>query len=356
MFHLFKRAYIDYDFLFTSLYPSILASDSALQNPLAPELLIQQDSLENLLKNKYESNVENLWKEVINQGTDKRFYLYLTKQDFFKFQIQLWKSTLSDTTLESCYFFHSLSTQDFLLKTHFYSDNVESKVNYCNSEIDTIELEEFSKAYESTLPCESLSELSPIDLSFENLLANFLSKNTNPSIIEAFFKKLEYFCWKFFISEIEILKGDMINGVYDYAKKSNKIKNFIQDSSSLVHLIKSDTKLMWLLDETLISGNPEYIRATYPMKIFVDFINMQSDINQFNKSESDSNEKVTKLMEYIYNGDYLKALELDISKGFGSYLFNNSCGHKVNLILISYLYDMHREGNIQEIKRFIVKV
>jgi hypothetical protein len=356
VFHLFKRAFLEYDFLFTSLHHSILASNNVLQNPLAPELLIQQDSLENLLKNKFESDKENLWKNIIERSSTNRFYLYVPKNEFPLLQLELWKSKLSDTSLENCYFHHSVYTQDFLLKTHFYSDNVESKVNYSNSEIDVIDKNEFKRIFEKVEPSSVLSKIDHNDLSFEMLLANYLTGKTNHSLMEAFFSKLEYFCWKFFVGELEILKGDMINGAYDYAKKSKKIFNFFEESASLTSLIKSDTRLMWLLDETLISGEPSYIRSNYSLSTFVDFINLQSNINQFDNNTVMSNEKIITLMEHIYNGDYLEALRLDISKGFGSFLFNNSNGHKVNLVTISYIYDMFRENSHKEIERLSVKI
>ena len=341
-----------------------MASKNCVEDPLmyevvgeAPELLHKAESLNELVDNNFEGNKDLLWEYLLSPGTNDRFICYLDFNDYLKLQIQYWKSVLQDLSEETCYLLHEFHIQDLKIKSISKSNKINESIKLYLPNLEIMEREEFNSLYHHTDPSGVLKKLPYSDRSFEYLLACHLSKGDG-AWSNAFNDKLKYQCWKLAVDEINILRSEVMRGVYDYLQidtlSKRKIRDISENIEDIVQILKTDPKYIWLLDEEVIANNSEYLKSCYSYDTFSYFIDHQDQkYSIHDKENSDKKKNINQVIELTFKDKYLELLKLDIDSGFGSFFFSAQDNHKVNSLLLSHLYGLFRENKTNEIKRFM---
>ena len=135
--------------------------------------------------------------------------------------------------------------------------------NY-DSSIEVISRDKFNEMFDHARPIELLQSIRFEDLSYEYLLANYLLENSIP-IKEAFLRRVEEFTWKLIVDEVNILKGEVVSGLYDYISEDLRDSEFevASDLESFLHVIKGSPKYMWLTDPRLSVADKEHFLQNY---------------------------------------------------------------------------------------------
>jgi hypothetical protein len=160
------------------------------------------------------------------------------------------------------------------------------------------------------------------------------------------------------VDEINILRSEVMTGVYDYlcidTKNKTQIRDIKENIQDITQILKTDPKYIWLLDEEVIAKNSDYLLSCYSYDTFSEFVDHQDKKYSINDNDKFNKKKfVNQFIELAFQEKYLELLKLDIDSGFGSFFFSAQDNHKVNSLLLSYLYGLYRENKIDEIKKFM---
>lgn len=347
MFHLFKTAYLEFDYKFESIgYKFIMASHSVTQGlPMGfpestNELYKTTSCLDNLISDEFGGNIENFWESLYNR--EEKVIVYLTKDDLFKLQIQYLKSVLSNSSVEDIYLIHKSFIESMRVRSYISTTARDSRNNYTRQLLDIPSFEEFY-ALCDTIPVSSFlkNEVDKKTLSFEYLLGDFLYRGNSSPYKEELLKRVKLITWDNWADELEQLRLESIFGFLDMEILEDGLSIDIGEIEST---IKSSPKLAWIFDENF-KADPDYIREHHDYTYFDDiFARVYAVWN--------GQEDMAELNEMIMNEQYEELLQRDIDRGFGCLYTFELFKEKSNQVLAAYLYRKKRNGQTSDLKSF----
>lgn len=364
MFHLFNKTYLDFDFRFNSQHDSLIASSQCITDPLLyevmgfkPDIVKKASSLENLLDENFEGDPDLLWKHLFKSGQQNRYTIYLEAHDYIKLQCSFWKSLFGRLDEDSAYRLYEFHIQDLKVKSLLKVGTIHKSVREYLDQIKIVGRAEFSQYWNQALKSDFLQSVNPSALSYEYLFSSYFIGD-NETIKSAFQNKLKTICWKLVVDEIEILKADIVKGIYDYIQidleQNEIIVNGQYEISDLVNLIQANPQYLWLLDEGIKSDNSKHILDCYKADDFIRFMRHKNIIHQMPLVDQTSDDLSSKLLKLAFQENYSDILEIDIQSGFGSFFFAGSNSLKTNDLFLSYLYDLKRQNNLAALAQFEV--
>lgn len=347
MFHLFKTVYLEFDYKFNSLgYNFIMASRSVNQGlPMGLpesnyELIKSTSTFQELLDNNFEGDVEKFWENLYNQPN--KTIVYLTKDDFFKLQVQFLKSVLVNCSIEDLYLIYKSFIESNRLRSYI-STTAKDFRNYYTRNILTIPtFEEFYDFYD-TIPVSNYlkNNVDRKTLSFEYLLGDYFYRGDASPYKEELLKRIEIITWDNWADELEHLRLEAIFGFLDMELLEDGLTLEVGEIEST---IKSNPKLSWIFDENF-DASPEYIRENYDYTDFDDlFVKVYSAWN--------GEEDMSELNHLIMNEQYEELLQRDIDRGFGCIYTFELFREKSNQVLATYLYRKKRKGETSHLRSF----
>lgn len=364
MFHLFNKTYLDFDFRFNSQHDSLIASSQCIKDPLLyevmgfkPDIVKKASNLKELLDENFKGSLEKMWKHIFERGQNNRFTIYLDSNDYLRLQCIFWKSIFSKLDVKSAYKLYEFHIQDLKVKSLLKVGSIHKSVREYLDQVEIAGREEFTEYWNQAEHSQFLKSLDPKSLSFENLFSSFFLEK-NEKVREAFQKKLKTICWKLIVEEIQILKADVVKGIYDYIQvdleKKESVTNGQYEISDVVNLIQANPQYLWLLDEGIRSDNIEHILNCYNANDFIRFMRHKNIIHQMPLIDHKSDDLSSKILKLAFEENYREILEIDIDSGFGSLFFAGSDSLKTNDLFLSYLYQLKRENNITALSLYEV--
>jgi hypothetical protein len=347
MFHLFKTAYLEFDYKFDSVgYKFIMTSQSVTKGlPMGfpesnYELCKTVSSFDELINTQFDGDVDNFWKYLYE--LDEKVIVYLTKEDLFKLQIQYLKSVLVNCSIEDVYLIHKSFIESARVRSYISTTVIDYRNFYTRKILEIPSFESFY-ALADTIPVSQFlkNSVNRETLSFEYLLGDFLYRGDSSPYKEELLKRVKLITWDNWADELEQLRLESIFGFLDMEILEDGLSIDIGEIESK---IKSTPKLAWIFDENF-KADPDYIREHHDYTYFDDiFARVYSVWN--------GQEDMAELNEMIMNEQYEELLNRDIDRGFGCLYTFELFKEKSNQVLAAYLYRKKRAGQTSDLKSF----
>ncbi|MBL7557221.1 MAG: hypothetical protein JNM24_15450 [Bdellovibrionaceae bacterium] len=340
MFHVFESIYFDFHHGISDHgYDRIVIGKS--------ELFSAQDyaSFTEFVEKELNGKPSDFWRFLRSYPRkSSRLIVYLEANQLLELQLELWKNILPHASNDTLVQLHKTYLEDCKFR-RFLSTNVESeksKQGYSMLKpFDTVTLEQ---VIQKISPIPFLKELKKEELSFEYQLSEFLL-NPNSPIKACVLDKVRHFTWSNWLAELEILKGDILNGIIDVNRLLPDDSHIdVSDPTLLFHQIIGHPYLSWVTDLEFYSSNYDFIERSYDKNIFKKIYERFYSLWQVN------GEDMSELIDLIYSHQYEKLLYRDIQRSFGCVYSAGRFRNRMNQILISWIYSMKRANNTAALK------
>lgn len=343
MIHLFNKVYLRHETEYDSFAKSILLLSNAKDHPLVGLLNIPQieaPTFDYVLQTYFDNNIEVFWDEM--REKTERFDIFTDTTIMLKLAIQFWKSIFVNATVDSLYELLNFYMADLRLKSFIFRDISFERWKVYQDSHKFMTKEKFAELFEETRPSEVLMSLPKDNLSFEFLLADSYF-NPNSKYKGALLDKVKNLAWKTVFHDIEDIKSEIFNGIYDIKKMVPHVEVSPENLDQLEQIIYKEPSLRWLVDEKIENQNIDYVRNAYDKETFLTF---------FRHLGFPEDYEFVVRMKLAFDGKYEEYLDKDIRKGFGSAFTGDTMRQKANQLLTSYIYDRIRSGKTEELKKF----
>lgn len=357
MLHLFNRIYIEHEQWFNSQYENVILSSKEKFHPisrLAGVNIGSINSYEDYLKEHYGGEEEQFWQYLMKRTVDKTFVIYTDQILFDRLQIQFWKSIFEDQNPENHYKLYKFFFIDKKLK-RFMAVEQKIKIPDFYERSKLMAFDEFKTLFESIPPIDDLMLMDKSGVSFEFLLANFFI-SPDSGMTTAFMKKLEDLSWKAFFDNIDILRNEILNSLYDIKQIIPEANIDFNDVDSVEAFILSEPKLKWVADPLFHARNREHVLKNYTKENFLDiFIGVAKC---WVKTPNITDEELKNYLGYedhiqitrcIFDNKFEELIGTSIAKNFGCIFVSDDLNNKANQILPLFIYDKVREKQLSEI-------
>lgn len=350
MFHIFRNVYFDIDSAMTSnnidiiiLSPMWRESRETLLR--ASNVLAVCDSLAEFSETQLSGDRSQFWSFIYKyKGQNSRLVIYMQPELLLEMQVELWKNILPYADNKALYWLHRVYIEDCRFR-NYLSPNVEAdgaKRGYLS--LRSLSMNEFDKLNQSTKKIDFLKNLSKEDLSFEYQLADFLYRPES-MLKKCVLDKVKHFTWSNWMAELDILKGDILNGIMDVNRllPTDSVID-VSDPSQIFSQIIGNPYVCWVADQNLFPNNYGYVEQNYDKKIFKQLYSCFYGMWQVN------GEDMSELIDLIYSHQYEKLLYRDIARSFGSVYSGGRFRNKMNQVLVSSIYKYKRESKLDALK------
>lgn len=350
MIHVFKSVYLEHDFLFTGKYDFMSASGLQCDNEYLPGATTpsqHSESLDDLLLEHFDNDIENLWEHLFTY--DKKIILFLQSDDLLRLMIQFTKSILKNPTPEAVYFLYKTRLESRRLAENFRDSTLRfNRVQFKNIIVKT--REEFDVIYNAISPSQFLIDsVDTSQVSFELLLANFIYDRQNKHR-QVLLNKLDVISWENWTVELESLKLELIYGLLDNHNLNEAVSGKLSIPQFDISLpleaqLKAVPELQWLVDPEWYVGNPNYIRNNYDPELF-------SNLYDAVYSMWDSGEDMSEICSLVVENKPEELLDRDIARKHSCIFTASNYRDKMNYLLCTYIYECERSGNQSDLSIF----
>lgn len=346
MFHLFKTAYLEFDYLFDGLgYKFIMGSPMVgdgiglpMGGPQANDILYPvTNSFEELIKIYFDNKIEKFWEKLYN--FDNKIICYLRPDDVIKLQIQYWKSIFRFANVNDIYLLHKSWIESVRLRSFISTTAHDHRQFYTRQWIKILTFDDFKKLYDETEICNFLkNDIQLEKLSFEYLLADFLYNGSSSKMKEEMLNRVKLITLDNWRDEIEQLKLETIFGFLDINQVDSQIKPEI---GTIENQLKNSKTLKWMVDDNFDS-DPSYIKSHYN---YLDFVEQWRRIYEIWGGTEDMRE----INDLIIEEKWETLLYRDIDRNFGCLFTFELFKDKSNQIFGTYLYQKKRENKTDDL-------
>lgn len=360
MFHLFNKVYLEHELHFNSIGESITLAKEEKEHPvslLAGMSIGRVLAFDDYLKEKHQGSLNDFWKFLINQSSERQFTVYTDSEIYLKLQFQFWRNIFADPGPDFLHFLYKFYYQDARLKEFKYVyrglNRFGNKIAHFKKFTDA----EFRALYKEIEEIPALQAMDKSAVSFEYLMANYFY-DKHSYYAPAFLTKLKDICWKKFFNDAEEMRSEIINSFYDINQIFPDLKITFEDYDEVENHIKKEPMLRWILDPEFNDRNIAYVLRTYPWDIFP---KLQSEIDRVSRVKVTLRGKEIKDIdvfnlasqtEQLFTGQYEKMLQDNIEKHFGCVFINNELSHKTNQLLAPYIYEQIRNQEWHKLAPF----
>lgn len=349
MFHISRKLYLEYDFMFAPTYPSLLVSERWATSPMADDTDLDGDvvpSLDVLLTEKFDGKLEKFWEYVLNK--DDKFIVYIEPETMIRLQVQYWKSIFErPPTPEDIHFLYTTYVESVRLMAYFkihghwdprHDDWVRTNVL---SEVEQLSLEEITEIYEEMPFSPAIAHVDKRSLSIEYLMMDFFADRKTP-YKEELLRRVKAMSWDNWMDELEHLKYEILSGTINVDRLDPNIDTSV---GNVEEQLKKSDLLSWTVDP-MFNEDVEYIRAAYDYKIFYPCWYGVASI------WGEGFEDMSELNELINNDRYEELLMKDVERGFACAYTRTRFLNKANQTLAAWCYDRVRNGKSKELAKF----
>lgn len=347
MFHLFNSVYLADKALYQGYTHSIVIDEVARLKPRHGLYFKQYPSWEMFVDSELQGHSENFWKFIYDLGeSGQRYIVFLNSENLLKLQIVFWKTVLPHITIEGGFDLHKIYFEDCMLRCHLPEHMLNQEVKTAYRSYKLLNYERFQQQWNDAEKSPYLGEISKDLLSFEYQLGDYFVNSDTP-VKPALLKKIGHFSWVNWVSEIFILKTDIINAILDVNNLLPE-EHHIDTSvpGAIYSQIIGNRYLNWILDDQIQPRNYEYVEKNYSREMFKFLYDRFYSLWQVN------GEDMAELIDLIYDHQYEELLIRDVGRRFGSVYSSNRFQDRINQVLVSLLYRLKRENRISELRQF----
>lgn len=352
MFHLFKTAYLEYDYKFDSIgYKFVMASPLVgdgialpMSGPLEKDILYPvTHSFESLLNDNFNGKIDKFWEKLYM--SENKIICYLLPEDLNKLQIQYWKSIFSNSTINDVYFLHKTWIESIRLRSYINTTARDYRNYETRQKLKILSFDEFKNVYESTQISNFLKNgIDFSKISFEYLLADYFYNGSSSSMKTELLNRVKIISVDNFRDELEQLKLEIIFGFLDV----NKLYDTIKPEVGTLEEQMKNSKLSWALDDNF-NTDPKYMRENYN---YLDFIEQFNKINDKVYSIRSEEDYMKVLTESTIFEKWEELLMEDIKRNYGCIYTWKFFKEKGNQVLATYIYQKIRENKTQDLSPF----
>ncbi len=348
MFHLFKSVYLDIDLAVGSH-----GCDSIYIGPNKPprsdgdlrsKIVSYHKNTQDFIGKVSSSADKEFWEVISNfKSTSSKLVVYVPVDILYEIQIEYWKSILPNSTLQSLYSMHQIYIEDCRFRSYLPT-NVESLAcKNAYQKLAPLSLNEFSILYGKIEKSEFLKLMAKENYSFEYQLADFFV-NPHSAVKMSVLEKVKHFTWTNWIAELEILKGDILNGILDINRLlPDDFKIQIDDPTMIFPQALANPYLAWVADRNFAADNFSYVELNYDRRIFKFLYDRFYSLWQVN------GEDMAELIDLIYDHRYEELLRRDVNRSFGCVYSGGRQRDKINQTLISMIYHLERNKSYSKL-------
>lgn len=292
----------------------------------------------------FKPNDEALWRFFqTSSQLGETLVVYVEPEDLLKLQLTLWKNIFPHSDLDSLYQLHKIYIEDYHLRSFLSSDKLNTTVRTGYLQVKKMMKSEFEHLYSDIEGISVIKSYDKKHLSFEYQLAEYFYNNQTV-LKSCVLDKIKKFTWGNWLAELEVLKGDILNGILDINKLlPDQAHIDVQKTDMLFAQFAANPYLNWALDPQLTSNNYDYIEQTYSKDIFHTLYSRFYNLWQVN------GEDMSELIDLIYGHRYEELLTRDVKRGFGSVYSAGRFRHIINQIFVSWLYAKKRDEALNSI-------
>ena len=350
MQHLFAKIYLHHISLYSNNKQNEILFETEKPHPLSQIEGVEFGKIpafESILEGRFGGSYEIFWEGLYNRKD--RLNIYCDAKIYTQLFLQFFKNILPDASSKDIYQLYLYNLMNTRLRGLLNRQRLAQPYKKFSADLPYLTEQEFDVLYAETVEINFLKACSKHDVSFEILLANyFIDRDSVES--SYFLTKLKKFSWKTWLNDIEILKLEILNAIYQLPKLLNievDVDTIVTNPDRFERTILSHKLLAWMTDERFNVENIDYIASRYPKEGFKLLAEKLHPIfGVINATPADS--KAFELGDYIlqtdivYSGRYEEYLAKDIYRGVGCVFTNDLLFYKSNHLLVGFIYDCVR--------------
>lgn len=347
MFHVFNSTYIANSELFDGQFKSIVISGNKSIVWPFDERVKRYNGWVEFVQQELNGEESAFWGKLhVYGGAQSKFILYVDPELYIQLQLVFWKSILPRLDVESAHLLHRITFEDSMLRCHLPEHMLKERVRNGYRSYSLLSKDDFARRWGQIEKSDFLEKTNKNELSFEFQVADYFMYPETP-LKKTLLDKVGHFTWVNWVSEIFILKTDIINAIQDVNKllpPDHQIDTSVP--GAIYSQIIGNSYLNWILDDEIHPRNYQYVEQAYSKDIF------QYLYHQFYNLWQVNGEDMSVLIDLIYSHSYEDLLKRDVARGFGSVYSSNRFQDRINQVLVSYLYKQKRDGNYDRILPF----
>lgn len=354
MYNLFGQLVIDYDFNYSSKYPSIILSEKFLNynfiNDFEKSIFHESLSLEAYINREFNGSQLTFWKFLKNKSELRNVHIYLSFKDYLGVLLLFWKSVFKNVDDEHLHLLYQIHIDNFRLNTLIQNNKNDIQKSIFNDEVRKIDKTIFLELSQNIQPLPLFDIISRASLNYELLLGNYLYRKENWNIFE---KKINNTLFKFISNEILALKVELSRSIFEnlFSNNLNEAnEDYKEIAGNLEYRLRLETKFQWLFQ--LEQFDSEYLSREIDIHNLLELYNYSLQANFVDNRDDKIFEVHQKILLMYFEKKYEEILEYDIERMQGTILFDSSSEERVNLLLISYLYNLKRFNKNEDLKKF----
>jgi hypothetical protein len=348
MFHLFKRAYLEFDYKFDSVgYKMLMATDLYNLFPMPTDIcpLPTVATFDELLTANFENDVEKFWQFMYE--ADDKFIAYLKINTVENLLIQYGKSVFQYASEQDHYLWYTSVVESARLRSYIQTSAPDARNQMLRNTFNIKSFEEFKVIYDSQPVSNFLRNIiNKQDVSFEYLLPDYLYHGESSLCKEEILDRVRIISIDNWKDELEQLRLETMFGFLDMKVIDPSVN---LEVGNIEDQLRNSTLLRWMVDENF-SAEPAYIKANY------DYQNLVNQWYALEKiwvpGEHNGIEDMFVVNQMIMAEDWESLLHRDIDRNFGCLYTFELFREKSNQIFSTYCYRKKRQNLLSDLAPF----
>ena len=343
MFHLFKRAYLEFDYKFDSVgYKMLMATDLYNLFPMPSDVCILPSvgTFDELLAANFENDVEQFWQYMYE--ADHKLIAYLKTDVTERLLIQYAKSIFQYASEQDVYLVYKSIVESVRVRSYIQANAPDMRHRMLRDTFNMKSFEEFKVIYDAQPVSNFLRNIvNKQDLSFEYLLPDYLYHRDQSTVKNEILDRVRIISIDNWMDEIEQLRLEILFGFLDVDAVDPTMN---VEVGTLETQLKNSECLKWMTDENF-SADPAYIREHYN---YLDLVEQWRRMYEIWGTQEDMRE----VNDLIMAEDWETLLDRDMSRNFGCLFTFEIFREKSNQVFATHCYRKQRNNQIADLSPF----
>jgi hypothetical protein len=347
MFHLFKRAYLEFDYKFDSIgYKMLMATDLYNLFPMPTDICILPSvgTFDELLANNFENDVEQFWQYMYE--ADHKLIAYLKTDVTERLLIQYAKSIFQYASEQDVYLLYKSMVESVRVRSYIQVNAPDTRHQMVRDTFKMKSFEEFKVIYDAQPVSNFLRNvINKQDVSFEYLLPDYLYHGEESLCKEEILDRVRIISIDNWRDELEQLRLETMFGFLDMGV-IDPDSNF--EIGNVEDQLKNSSTLNWMVDENF-SAEPSYITSNYD---YNNLVNQWHSLERIWVPDHTGNEDMFEVNQMLMAEDWEGLLHRDINRNFGCLYTFELFREKSNQIFSTYCYRKKRQNLTADLAPF----
>lgn len=266
--------------------------------------------------------------------------------------IQYWKSIFKQTTVQAMYELYTRFVNNENLLSLHAKTTIDSDNNTDALEIQAIPFERFEEISNRTAADWTISELNVRDIPIEYLLFSYFAQPNQRSAArknagQITFRKVRDIVLTNVVSQLVDARKDYFISTHNFYKLyPDDVQPVIGDTLAQ---IKANENLAWVLDPLFSVENINHVVGHYGLPKLKEFFDTYAKLFNYRYEEEFA-------LEYLIKDDIFGLLEYDVLDENGNFFGTEDFVFKINGLMISYGYQLYRQGRKDELIKYDLRV